>query len=62
MNEKIPENLENKPEAFNTHSPHLRGHFENYREEPTFENGEPEYDEIREEIAQYYGVPFTTEE
>lgn len=59
MFEKMPEK---KPEIFNTISPHLRGHFESYNEEPKFENGEPEYDEVREEIARYYGVPFTTEE
>ncbi|OGF69846.1 hypothetical protein A3H65_03010 [Candidatus Giovannonibacteria bacterium RIFCSPLOWO2_02_FULL_45_14] len=59
MLERIPENA---PETFNTHSPHLRGHFENYREEAVFKNGEPEYDETREEIAKYYEVPFTTEE
>lgn len=58
----MAESMENNPEVFNTHSPHLRGHFESYNEEPTFENGEPEYDEVREEIAEYYGVPFTTEE
>jgi len=26
-----------------------------------FENGEPEFNDIREEIAEYYGVPFTEE-
>ena len=59
MPEQMPEN---KPEVFDTLSAHLRGHFENYKEEQVFENGEPEYDETREEIAAYYGVPFTTEE
>lgn len=53
---------ENAPETFNTRSPHLRGHFENYKEEAVFKNGEPEYDETREEIARYYNVPFTTED
>ena len=58
----MPEKSEHEPQVFNSHSPHLRAHFEGYKEEPTFENGEPELDEIRQEIANYYGVPFTTEE
>ncbi len=51
-----------EPPVFNIHSPHLRAHFENYKEEQSFENGEPELDEIRKEIADFYGVPYTTEE
>ncbi len=57
----MSENPEHEPQVFNSRSLHLKAHFENYREEPTFENGEPELDEIRHEIASYYGVPFTTE-
>ena len=60
MKEDVP--IESSPETFNTRSPHLRAHFENYKEEQLSENGEPKYDEVREEIAKHYGVPFTTEE
>jgi hypothetical protein len=45
------------PEVFDTTGPKLRAHFENYEEGPQFENGEPSFDDIREEIAVYYGVP-----
>ncbi|MDP3934783.1 MAG: hypothetical protein Q8Q46_00995 [Candidatus Giovannonibacteria bacterium] len=58
----MPEKSEHEPQVFNSHSPHLRAHFETYKEEPTFENGEPELDEIRQKIANYYSVPFSTEE
>lgn len=51
-----------EPPVFNSHSAHLQAHFENYKEEQTFENGEPELDEIRREIADYYGVPYSFEE
>ncbi len=56
------ENLKNEPQIFDTRSAKSKAHFENYKEEPTFENGEPELDEIRQEIAGYYGVPYTTED
>lgn len=46
-----------KPPVFNTLAPRLRAHFEMYNGDAKFENGEPEFDEIREEIARYYGVP-----
>ena len=48
-----------KPEVFDTHAQQLFGHFETYDGANKFENGEPEFNEIREEIAKYYGVPFT---
>ena len=54
------ENLE--PPVFNTKSVRLKGHFEDYNEGAKFENGEPEYDEIREEIARHFGVPFEDEQ
>jgi len=47
-----------KPEVFNTHSLHLKAHFERYNGEAGHEGHEPEFDEIREEIARHYGVPF----
>ena len=47
-----------KPPVFNTLSPKLKAHFETYDGEMAFENGEPEFDDIREEIASHYGVPF----
>ena len=50
-----------KPQMFNTIGHKLKAHFEKYNGDAGFENGEPEFDEIREEIARYYGVPFTEE-
>jgi len=50
-----------KPPVFDTHGPRLKAHFERYNGDAELENGEPEFDEIREEIARYYGVPFTEE-
>jgi hypothetical protein len=50
-----------KPEVFNTIGPKLKAHFEKYNGDAGFENGEPDFDEIREEIAKHYGVPFTEE-
>lgn len=55
------EKPEMEPAIFNTHHPHLRGHFESYDGNQQYENGEPEFDEIRKEIAQYYSVPFVEE-
>jgi len=50
-----PEKFE--PLVFNTHSLGRRAHFENYDGTQTFENGESELDDIREEIATHFGVP-----
>ncbi|MEK7576520.1 MAG: hypothetical protein AAB482_02375 [Patescibacteria group bacterium] len=50
-----------EPLVFNTHNHRLRGHFENYSGKKEFENGEPEFDEIRQEIAKHFGVPFVEE-
>jgi len=50
-----------EPEVFNTKSPKLKGHFEAYEGNVKFENGEPEFDVVREEIATRYGVPFEKE-
>lgn len=50
-----------KPQVFNTIGPKLKAHFEKYNGDAGFENGEPEFNDIREEIAEYYGVPFTEE-
>ena len=47
-----------EPNRFNTRSHKLIGHFERYDGNEKFENGEPEFDEVREEIANHYGVPF----
>jgi hypothetical protein len=56
MNEKF------KPEVFETMTdPKLRAHFEKYDGEAGHENGEPEFDEIREEIADHFGIPYTTD-
>lgn len=46
-----------KPQVFNTIDHKLKAHFEMYDGAAGFENGEPEFDEIREEITRYYGVP-----
>lgn len=51
-----------KPEIFDTiTNPKLRAWFERYDGVEQFENGEPEFDPIREEIADHFGVPYTTE-
>lgn len=50
-----------EPHVFNTHHPKLRGHFEKYNGDLELENGEPEFDDIRREIAQHFGVPFNEE-
>ncbi|OGL82509.1 hypothetical protein A3H10_02910 [Candidatus Uhrbacteria bacterium RIFCSPLOWO2_12_FULL_46_10] len=51
----------NEPHIFNTHDARLRAHFEKYDGETSFENGEPEFDEVRLEIAAHYGVPLPEE-
>lgn len=51
-----------KPEVFNTHAPKLKAHFERYNGEAGHEGHESEFDDIREEIARYYGVPFTEDD
>ena len=52
-----------KPHKFDTsHDPILRGHFELYNGSEAFVNGEPQFDHVREEIAEYYTVPYTDEE
>ncbi|MEK7150844.1 MAG: hypothetical protein AAB783_01460, partial [Patescibacteria group bacterium] len=51
-----------EPLVINTHHHRLKGHFENYEGNVEFENGEPEFDEIRAEIARHYGVPFVEDE
>ncbi len=56
------ENKEFEPHVFDTKSHKLKAYFENYEGDLKFENGEPEFDEIREEIAEHYGVPFEKEE
>lgn len=45
------------PPIIDTQHPKLRAHFENYEGGVEFVNGEPTFDEVREEIAAYYGVP-----
>ena len=44
------------PERFNTHQGGMRAHFETYDERQTFENGEEEFDPVREEICTHYGI------
>ena len=51
-----------EPQIFNTHDPILRAHFEKYNGEMSFENGEPEFDDVRLEIAAHYGVPVPAED
>ncbi len=51
------ENISNAPERFNTHAVKMRAHFETYDEKEKFENGEEDFDPVREEICQHYGVP-----
>lgn len=46
-----------EPNIFNTHKHSLKGHFESYNGDNAYENGEPEFDEVRQEIADHYGVP-----
>jgi hypothetical protein len=58
----MSEQPEFEPPIFNTHHPRLRGHFEMYDGAEAFENGEPEFDEVRKEIANHFGVPFVEEE
>lgn len=51
-----------KPNVFNTiTNPKLRAWFEKYNGEQQFENGEPEFDMVRQEIADHFNVPYTTE-
>jgi hypothetical protein len=45
------------PPVFDTQHPKLRAHFENYEGGVEFINGEPTFDEVREEIAEHFGVP-----
>lgn len=52
-----------KPEVFDTITdPKLRAHFERYDGAEKFENGESEFDSIRQEIADHFGIPYTTED
>jgi len=52
-----------KPEVFDTITdPKLRAHFERYDGAEQFENGEPEFDPIRQEIADHFDIPYTTED
>jgi hypothetical protein len=55
----MSEQPEFEPPIFNTHHPRLRGHFEMYDGAEALENGEPEFDEVRKEIALYDLLTFS---
>jgi hypothetical protein len=56
MIERIEDRKE-EVERFSTHGVKMRAHFESYAGGETYENGEEDFDPIREEIADHYGVP-----